>query len=147
MTVSNPEHELNADSPIDVTELGIVMLCNAEHDRNAWVPIDVSELGNVMLCNAEHDWNAESPIDVTAAMISVETNWVHPLKASDGISFTPDTIMTCVVSSLYVSAKSAELYTVSVPVDESNASSVCVNNKTTKNVRNFWLWFDLMQLL
>ena len=78
-------HELKGFDPIDVTELGIVMLFNevhslnaplpkvfrpslkvtvpnAEHIRNAAKLINVSEFGNVILCNAEHEENVYQPI-------------------------------------------------------------------------------------
>ena len=52
---SQPE---KVQSPIHVTELGMVMLVSAVHPSNAQFPIFFTELGMVILANCEYPSNA-----------------------------------------------------------------------------------------
>ena len=61
----------NADSPIEVTPSGMVMLVRSEQFWNADSPIEVTLSGIVTLVRLEQDENAKSPIEVTGKPLYV----------------------------------------------------------------------------
>ena len=56
--VVNDVHDLNAESPIEVTLFGIVILVNDEHEENTYLPIDVTLFDIVIFVNDVHEENA-----------------------------------------------------------------------------------------
>jgi len=58
-------HPENAPDPMEVTELGIVMLVRELHQANASHSMEVTELGIVMLVREVHPENALDPMEVT----------------------------------------------------------------------------------
>jgi len=104
---------LNALSPIDVTEAGMVIdfklvqLSNAAmpmvrsresdanfiddkllHIMNAVCPIDVTEAGMVIDVKLLHDWNAKMPIDVTDAGMVIDVKSGQSWNALSPIAVT-----------------------------------------------------------
>ena len=65
-----------APLPIEVTELGMVMLVKPLQAQNAQSPISLTELGMVTLVKPLQPQNAPSPIEVTELGIIV---FLHPL--------------------------------------------------------------------
>ena len=72
-------HSANAQYPIEVTLLGIVMLVRFLQSANALFPIDVTLLGIVMLVRFSQPSNAPFPIDVTLLGIVTLVRLVHYL--------------------------------------------------------------------
>ena len=64
----------NAESPSDVTLVGIVIDDNLEQEENAELPIDVTLVGIVIDAKLEQWKNAESPIDVTLVGMQYDEN-------------------------------------------------------------------------
>ena len=54
-----------APSPMEVTELGMVMPVRLEHHVKAELPMEVTESGMVMLVRPEHPLKASFPMEVT----------------------------------------------------------------------------------
>lgn len=59
----------NAQSPMDLTELQIEIICKERHSRKAASPIVVTDWGMVTSLNEKHHANASFPIDVTESGI------------------------------------------------------------------------------
>lgn len=71
-------HDSNADDPIAVTELGIVIVVNEEQRANAVLAIITTDEGIVTVFKEVHPVNAPSEICVTVEGIVTEVSVVHP---------------------------------------------------------------------
>ena len=76
MTLVKSLQSKNAQSPIEMTELGMVTLVRPLQLENALKPIEVTELGMVTLVKPVQPENARLPIEVTELGIIV---FLHPL--------------------------------------------------------------------
>jgi len=65
VTEVSPEQPRKADSPMEVTELGMVTEVSPEQSRKAAPPIEVTELGMVTEVSPEQLAKARSPMEVT----------------------------------------------------------------------------------
>ena len=72
------EHDRNVHLSIVSTFPPISTLSNLVHDQNAEFPIDVTELGIVIFSKEEHDSNAELPIVTMPSPIVTVSNLEHP---------------------------------------------------------------------
>jgi len=79
VTAVNAEHEVNALTPILVTELGMMIEINPD-PLNAPEPILIRDVESVTSVNAEHEVNASAPILSTELGSVIEVNPV-PLNA------------------------------------------------------------------
>ena len=84
LTLVRPVQSWNAPSPINVTELGMVMLVSPLQPQNASSPIDVTELGISMLVRPLKLSKAELPIAVTVLGIIVFSQ--PTIKVLDAVS-------------------------------------------------------------
>ena len=66
---------MKAESPIDVTESGIVTLVRDSHQEKAIVPIVDTESGIVMLVRDTHPKKALLPIDVIWFGITIDVGF------------------------------------------------------------------------
>ena len=91
---SQPE---KAQSPIHVTELGMVMHVIALHPENAHSLISLTEFGMLTSVSFQHPQNAPSPITVTESGIVTLVSTVHPANAPSLIFFTDSGMLMLVL--------------------------------------------------
>mmetsp|Transcript_24395 Transcript_24395/g.33452 ORF Transcript_24395/g.33452 Transcript_24395/m.33452 type:complete len:133 (-) Transcript_24395:1848-2246(-) len=77
-TVLSAVHDSNAEDPIAVTELGIVIVINEEQRANAVLAMDETDDAIITVFNEVHPVNAPSKICVIEEGIVTEISVVHP---------------------------------------------------------------------
>ena len=88
----------NAESPIIVTELGIVIDVKPLQFLNAALPIEVTELGIVIDVKPLQPENAKEPIFVTELLMVTDFKLLKPSNANLLISVIPPGILRFVIS-------------------------------------------------